>query len=123
MKWLDLPILLWGAVTAAGLLAPQSSFESASRFPDWVPAAVHFVLFFVMVVLVGRRLYAIGSSWPVLGAVVVAFSYGALLELGQLAVPGRAFEPEDLLMNGLGCLLGAVAASFNHRCTRSEFSP
>jgi hypothetical protein len=122
MKWLDLPILLWGAATAAGLLAPQSSLESASGFPDWVPAAVHFVLFFVMVILVGRRLYAIGSSWPLLGATVAAFAYGAALELGPLAVPGRSFEPEDLLMNGLGCLAGAGVASLWRSIGRSQSS-
>jgi VanZ family protein len=45
-------------------------------------------------------------SRRVLGGLIV---FGALLECGQLYVPGRSFEWGDLLANSLGAVLGYLA--------------
>ena len=42
---------------------------------------------------------------PLLGAVVLTLGYALLLELLQLLVPGRFWEPKDLLADIVGVLL------------------
>ncbi len=51
------------------------------------------------------------GRWPVLVAVVTGVVLSALVELGQWALPlVRSSDVDDVILNGLGTLLGAVGA-------------
>lgn len=108
---MDSRTLTWSLLTALALLAPLGAIETPSSLPDWASAAVHFILFFGMVWLLGRHLCGMRVSHPLFWAVLASFVYGALLETAQLWIPGRSFEVGDLLLNGAGCLAGAAVVA------------
>jgi glycopeptide antibiotics resistance protein len=102
-------IVLWLTWTPTGEQGP----ELLLRFPSSFAAILgNLLLFapigFVLAVVRAAR-PAVGSHGrgPVLEAAVVVAVLSLLVELGQLAVPGRSTSPHDLLLNTAG---GAAAA-------------
>ncbi len=76
-----------------------------------VDKLVHFTIFAVLAFLVS----AIDKSndkqsafQSVLIVSLIAFSYSAILETGQLWVDGRSFDSLDLIVNLLGCIAGSL---------------
>lgn len=45
---------------------------------------------------------------PVLQSVLIAGSYGILVELGQFMVPWRSFDPKDIAFNFAAACIGAI---------------
>lgn len=109
--------LLWAAATGALLLMPGSRLPGARLTEPWVTAielAIHFVLFFGLSWLSVRG-FSPGprtpddSDLPRLRrrrVLTVVLAYCVLLEILQIAVPGRGFELIDIAAGSLGSLLG-----------------
>ena len=106
-----LPAVVWAALVAAALLSPSDLTPGGSAWGRWLAEhggdkAVHGALFFGQALWLARALGSgTGSARPRWLAAGLSALYGALLELLQLAVPGRAFEVGDLLANAAGALL------------------
>ena len=107
---IHLPTLLWALVIAVGLLTPGPRLQRINPPTDWLAAAAHLVLFLVFAALLQRSLAREGVRRTLALSIGLAFLYGALLELAQVPVEGRSLEALDFVMNGLGAVLGAVAA-------------
>lgn len=126
----DTALRLWSAAAAASAmgvvaaltLAPRSVVAPAravfERMADaavaellgWLPFAdpdrVLNTLLFIplgatLAVLLGRRL------WPL--AMLAGFAMSAVVEYAQGGIPGRVPDPEDVLWNSCGAVLGALA--------------
>jgi glycopeptide antibiotics resistance protein len=95
--------VLWMVLVTIGSFLPSTSF------PSWIDSGgkgdkiAHFVAYFVtslLFYLAFRRRFKTIDLY----AVFFASAYGALIELAQLLVPGRACSFEDLATNLSGVL-------------------
>ena len=110
---------LWALVIAAGLLYPAPPGPS-SGLPEWMPTVAHLVLFLVLAWLLvpaqgeapGRRRWAVACA--------LAFAYGGLLEVAQIWIEGRGAEWLDVIMNGVGAVLGAAGATISASTVRQS---
>ena len=102
-----IPAALWAGVLF--FLSSRSWGDAASRIPV-DDSIVHFLLYFVFGVLLalGRR-FAV-SPPSLLRVFIIGLLYALSDEVHQLFVPGRTFEPADILADGLGLLIGIGAA-------------
>jgi hypothetical protein len=76
-----------------------------------VQKTMHVAIYAALVVLWMWTLEAIGSrALRALLSVLLAIGLGALLEWGQLYVAGRFGTLSDVILNGVGALLGLVLA-------------
>ncbi len=93
--------LSWPAIAVA-LLTPLP-FRLISR----TDLLGHFLLFFVMtaVVIAFAR-----SRLQVATLALLTIVYGIALEFGQAYVPGRTFDVADAIANGVGGIVGCLAA-------------
>jgi hypothetical protein len=112
-----IPAILWAGVLF--FLSSRSWGDAPSRIPV-DDSVVHLGLYFVFGVLLalGRRL---AVDPPSLARVfIIGLLYALSDEVHQLFVPGRTFDPMDLLADGLGVLIGLGTV---HRWTRPDVSP
>jgi VanZ family protein len=90
------------------LLIPSTSELSAPDWLDRFAAAggdklIHGLLFLVQAALLERTWRRrLDGAWGVWLAVLVALLYGLALESLQEMVPGRGWEWDDLVADGLG---------------------
>lgn len=73
----------------------------------------HFTVYAVMGLLLARaategRPSSVGARRVVFMTALAGFSFGMLMEIGQMFVPERSPEALDALANGAGALFGAV---------------
>lgn len=107
----------WAVATAALLLLPGSTLPGRDLPGPLVTAieiAVHWSLFFGLAWLANRGFAAPGGS--VAGSssetnrrrrvLAVVLAYCVLLEIAQIAIPGRGFELLDIAVGWLGAILG-----------------
>lgn len=87
-------LLVWMAVLMAGSLLPTTI--GAPGGPGW-----HLLGYAVLGVLLGRG-PALWLAW------LLGFAYGALIEAIQWVLGYRAAEGADLVVNGLGVLVGLL---------------
>jgi len=138
VRWLRWFFALYLAAVLALTLWPQLPRTSV---PGWATATVHalarlgvhttvdvleavsnvvmFVPFGVLgVVLLGdaRRRWAL--RWVVLAVVGAGFALSGAIETAQLWIPGRVSTLQDVLLNGLGGLLGAAVGAWAARHRR-----
>ncbi|MEJ2086549.1 MAG: VanZ family protein [Acidobacteriota bacterium] len=106
--------VVWALLTATLLLMPGLPEGSG---PDWIPAALkpvadkvlHAFLFLVLVLLTNRAVRGRASSLNTLGSILVLLvGFVVLLEVGQLWVPNRTFDPADILAGLAGILLATL---------------
>jgi VanZ family protein len=108
---LHLPTLTWASLVAVGLLFPGPPEDESQGIADWLPVLAHFATFSLLAFLVYRSLAGLRTiRSPVVATFALCFLYGLVLELIQKVVPGRGWELGDLFMNGLGIVVGLVAA-------------
>lgn len=88
----------WIAVVAAASLVPG---DVIATVPRTASLAGHAVAYAVLAYLLARL------RWPVWGAAVGAWCYGALIEMLQLLSPGRSLEAVDLVANATGVAVAA----------------
>ena len=108
-----LPVVLWAGLTAVALLVPGDSIHEVGgwiEIPDWLePWAdklMHFSLFLVLALLVRRSTQG-GRSGPEFGGRPLAGTllYVVVLEVAQIWIPGRGFEPLDMVAGFAGVLV------------------
>lgn len=98
--------VVWGLATGGLLLLPGSRLPGQEFSEPWVTVIellVHVALFWILAWLTGR-----GFGHRRTLAVVLA--YCVVLEIAQIAVPGRSFELVDIAAGGLGAILGRLAS-------------
>ena len=87
---------------------PLSGWDTA--ISPTLQNALHVPAYAALVVLIAR---ALGRPTPLqLGlAALACCAFGGLLECAQAAIPGRFGSVTDMLLNGLGAVVGLVAVS------------
>ena len=93
------------------MLLPGGAVPLEPRF-DWFDKAVHLLVFLMMAVLASRS-FTLSKrfSKPALTAGGVVLAYSVLLEALQALIPGRFWDPADLLAGATGVLLGLLLQS------------
>ena len=105
-RWL----LAWAAITAILLLLPAPYVPDLGSAGDWgLDKAAHVLLFLVLAALAVAPARA-RLRYPVAAAALLSFAFGGLLELLQGALGWRSAEVADLLADGVGSTLGALAS-------------
>jgi VanZ family protein len=110
----------WALVAAWALLIfvlssiPGTAFPPAPLFPgiDKVAHAGIYAVLGALACVAVRTTWTIRGPSSVLLASVLALSYGVTDELHQRFVPGRSPDVYDVAADGLGALVGAVAAAW-----------
>lgn len=77
--------------------------------------STHFTVFFVLALLLTkglRKARKVIFKKPFLGAILICFTYGIILEVIQIPIPERAFEWSDVIANLTGAVVGAVVVRF-----------
>jgi VanZ family protein len=93
------------------MLLPGGAVPPVPSF-DWADKAVHLVLFLVLSVLVIRSFTATARfARPDMTGATVTFVYALFLELSQGVIPGRSWDPFDVLAGGVGVLVGMILQS------------
>jgi len=95
---------IWMAVITAGSLVPGATALPASDF------AFHAFAYGVLAWLLARALAARPALRNAVGAAVLAWLFGFLLEGAQWFHPDRTYEVRDLIANAYGVAGGAVLA-------------
>jgi VanZ family protein len=107
----QLPAIIWALLIFATSSMPGWVFPHVSvRHADKI---VHFIYYFVFALLVSRALKH--QSWSpdvsrfslILGF-LLATAYGVSDEVHQLFVPERSADPQDLIADMAGALVGVV---------------
>lgn len=121
----DSPVVLRAVVTlvfmallAAASVVPGRAQPGDSAFvwaiaktPTLLQKTLHVLVYALLVLLWAWTLEAIESKWlRVVVAVMIAVSFGGVLEWYQTRVPGRFGTLFDVALNASGALLGVVAA-------------
>ncbi|MCZ7651628.1 MAG: VanZ family protein [Thermoanaerobaculia bacterium] len=105
----------WALAAMALLLLPVESFPGgglvAQLFPWGPDKLVHTLLFGGLALLASRSLRLLGAPAPLALAALAATAWGALAELAQRLVPGRAPEAADLLADALGAALAVAVVA------------
>ncbi len=103
------PTVLWAFVILALTVAPSHKIPEP---PDWSISAdklVHFLMFMILSLLLLFRRYSNGRLWnhrQLIPIIVLLTTYGLLLEMVQLLVPGRDFSWLDLISDAMGAIAG-----------------
>ncbi len=97
------------AMAVVAYMSLKSSYPPAvqSLFDSLGSVVLHFVAYGGLAVL---YFWAFLRDRPkgYLWAALFSISYGMVLEVAQLFVPGRSFSPGDMVVNCLGAIVGAM---------------
>ncbi len=100
-----LSVLSWLIVLAIGILSMiPGQYRPYTAFPSKIEHMAAFILAGGLFALFYRR--RINPAIIVIGLTL----YGAVLELGQLWIPGRHARFIDIAADGLGALIGVALA-------------
>lgn len=121
-------IKLWGPVGLyMGVLFALSSQPELPPVPgldelDWSDKIKHFMGYAVLGALLWRALGDGVAKWRRFWlSVGIATLYGLTDEIHQIYVPGRSFDPLDLLADALGAAAGAGHFTYHrYRGTREK---
>lgn len=92
-----------------GRSMPDLSIWDFFAFDKAVHASVYAVLVFLLIIGFTKQHTLISLRFrPKRHAFIAGLAYGLLLELIQIASPGRSFEYLDIAANSTGCLLGLL---------------
>ncbi|MCX5714097.1 MAG: VanZ family protein [Candidatus Omnitrophica bacterium] len=107
--WRWLPVLACMGFIFKVSSVPGRDIPALFKYQDIL---YHLASYAILTLLFSRALAksAIGIKGPVLLILAIAFGllYGASDELHQLFVPGRSCSAGDLLVDGIGSLLGGL---------------
>lgn len=113
--------IAWAVLVAVTLLAPGDMSPSDSAWARWLAAhggdkVVHAALFLGQAFWLAR-LWPVEASALRAGGIAAALAtlYGALLEAIQFVVPGRGFDPADLVANAVGAFLWPLGVALLRR--------
>jgi VanZ family protein len=112
-----LPAIGWAVLTAVLLVAPGDSLpEMGGWLPPWLEQVadklVHALLFFVLGVLVFRCFQGLRDARRrVVLTAALCLAYAAVLELAQMWIPQRSWDPMDLVAGGLGAMLALAVTA------------
>lgn len=114
LGWL---LLGWlGIVVAAIVLAPFAFSTELIRTAAWEPLAAteprDVILNIVLFLPLGFLLERVqGGRWTVIAIALVGLVISLTIETAQLMLPGRYSAVTDIIANGLGAALGALASA------------
>ena len=92
----------FAVIIAVLMLVPGGAMPPVPTY-DWADKAVHLLVFLVMTVLAIRSFRALKRfKRPVLSAAAATLAYAVVLDLAQAFVPGRFWDPVDVLAGALG---------------------
>lgn len=117
-RWLNWPASLRRAVTLAFfalmnwvLLAPASTFRDVHLFLSHQDKLAHLGIFGILTGLVRWSIPSVWGKGKMRFVLILALvAYGAAIECMQPLMPnaGRTFEWGDLLLDGVGVILGVL---------------
>jgi VanZ family protein len=103
----------WALVIFALSSVPGRKLPAVHIFANSDKVA-HLFIYAVLGLLcfaASRRTWNTRTAWLVLAASLLGLAYGITDELHQLYVPGRSADPLDVVADGIGALLGSLAAA------------
>jgi VanZ family protein len=105
--------LCWILLILLLTLSPGNALPETNLWEELISAdkVVHFMIFCILVLLmiVGftkQYAYAYLRKHAVPLSLLISISYGILIEIIQIPIPGRHLEVMDMLANTIGCFLG-----------------
>ncbi len=109
-----LPAAIWAALIFCGSAVPSTAFPDAIRSELFWDKLGHEIEYALLGALLFRALVR-GHCWPAGSAValtvLISSAYGWSDEFHQRFVPGRTFDWQDVLMDGIGGIIGASMAA------------
>ena len=97
-------------------LWPGAGIRPFFELPGVTEASAHFTGYLLLAWLTCRAFPGCSGVWIWLAAL----GCGVLVELGQIAVPGRGFKWADIVANGAGALAGVCIARVVSRRTTGD---
>jgi VanZ family protein len=104
------PSILWALVILILTIVPSNKIPEPPHWAISFDKLIHLLLFMVLglLILFGRQINSKIWRKPQLWWIVsMLISYGLLLELFQILVPGRNFSWMDLVADAIGVIIGA----------------
>ena len=104
--------IIWAAVIGLLCLTPASQMPKFDLgYPFYSDKFLHLFFYAVLTLLL---IQGLGKQTEFIKlrlfnyryAIIIAISYGIIIELLQLLIPGRSFDLLDILANGIGTLVG-----------------
>jgi VanZ family protein len=84
-----------------------------AQTPTLLQKVLHVLLYGILALLLAWTLDGIQSgTYQLLIALLIAVTFGAVMEWGQTRVPGRFGTVQDIALNATGAALGLLAAAF-----------
>jgi VanZ family protein len=111
-RWFWKLAAAWAAIIFVLSSIPGRSFPQSKLFGyDKVLHATVYAVLGALCFMAIRRAWALRPQWLIVAAGAMALAYGLTDEFHQLFVPGRSADLMDVLADGIGGLIGAVAGS------------
>jgi VanZ family protein len=105
---------LWALVIFALSSIPGKALPPVQLFAG-IDKVAHLAIYAVLgglAFVAARKTWTLSRPSTVLIATALALLYGVTDEIHQLFVPARSADPLDVAADGLGALLGAIAATW-----------
>lgn len=112
-----IPAIGWTLLIASSSLLPASTFKkfTFNSFFE-IDKLIHFILYFVFVLLWSLIAEKAMSSLQKFWLAVVSIAFGVAIELLQSAMAlGRSYEINDIMANSVGCFIGILMIPFVRR--------
>ncbi len=104
--------VLWAAVIFGLSSIPGRAFPNVPGLGyDKLLHGIVYAVFGGVSFLAARSTWSLRAAWLVIGCALAAVIYGLSDEFHQSFVPGRTADLWDVVADGIGGLLGALAAA------------
>lgn len=104
---------LWLLLILLLTLSPGSSMPETRMWEELLSfdKVVHFAIFSILVLLmivgfIKQYTYAYFRKYAVPLSLAISITYGILIEVIQIPIPGRYLEFMDIVANTTGCFIG-----------------
>lgn len=105
--------ICWLLIILLLTLTPGDALPQTNLWAELlnVDKVVHFIIFGILTLLMiigftKQYTFATLRKYAVAAALAVSIGYGIVIELIQIAIPGRGLELMDMVANTIGCMLG-----------------
>ena len=102
-------LLILFLTLAPGEYIPEITLWEILTFDKLAHIGIFTILAFLMIIgFIKQSDYMILRMHPVRASIIIAVSYGLIIEGIQSFIPGREVELNDIIANTLGSLIGSV---------------
>ncbi len=95
------------AIIIASVLPLSSATKTGSLYTIGIDKIIHFLAFLFVTILALVAYFPL-SLWKIARVIVYVVLFGVTIEIIQLVIPYRTFNPLDIVANLFGVLFGAL---------------